>query len=31
VRRVVELMIQHSTHHTGEINYIRALLQGNDA
>ena len=30
-RRVVELMIQHTTYHCGEINYIRALLQGNDA
>jgi len=30
-RRVVELMIQHTTYHTGEVNEIRALLQGNDA
>ncbi|MGC4189942.1 MAG: DinB family protein [Thermomicrobiales bacterium] len=30
-RRVVELMIQHTVYHAGEVNYIRALLQGNDA
>ncbi|MDQ3654196.1 MAG: DinB family protein [Chloroflexota bacterium] len=30
VRRIVELMIQHPLYHVGEINHIRALLQGND-
>lgn len=30
-RRLVELMLQHGIYHAGEINYIRALLQGNDA
>ena len=29
-RRIVELMIQHPLYHVGEINHIRALLQGND-
>lgn len=29
-RRIIELMIQHPIYHTGEINHIRALLQGND-
>ena len=29
-RRIVELMIQHSLYHIGEINHLRALLQGND-
>jgi uncharacterized damage-inducible protein DinB len=29
-RRVIELMIQHPLYHIGEINHIRALLQGND-
>lgn len=29
-RRIVELMLQHPIYHTGEINHIRALLQGND-
>ena len=29
-RRIVELMIQHGIYHAGEINHIRALLQGND-
>ena len=29
-RRIVELMIQHGLYHVGEINHIRALLQGND-
>jgi len=29
-RRIVELMIQHGIYHCGEINHIRALLQGND-
>ncbi len=29
-RRLIELMIQHPIYHTGEINHIRALLQGND-
>lgn len=29
-RRIIELMIQHTIYHTGEINHIRALLQGND-
>jgi hypothetical protein len=24
------LQIQHSIYHTGELNHIRALLQGND-
>lgn len=30
VRRIIELMIQHPLYHVGEINHIRALLQGND-
>ncbi len=30
IRRSVELMIQHGLYHLGEINHIRALLQGND-
>jgi uncharacterized damage-inducible protein DinB len=29
-RRLVELQIQHALYHVGEINHIRALLQGND-
>jgi uncharacterized damage-inducible protein DinB len=29
-RRLIELQIQHSIYHTGELNHIRALLQGND-
>ena len=29
-RRIVELMLQHGLYHCGEINHIRALLQGND-
>ena len=29
-RRLVELMIQHTLYHTGEINLIRSVLQGND-
>jgi len=29
-RRLVELMIQHPLYHIGEVNHIRALLQGND-
>jgi hypothetical protein len=29
-RRVVEGQIQHTFYHTGEINHLRALLQGND-
>ncbi len=29
-RRILELMIQHPLYHTGEINHIRAVLQGND-
>ncbi len=29
-RRLIELQIQHSNYHTGELNHIRALLQGND-
>jgi uncharacterized damage-inducible protein DinB len=29
-RRVVEVMIQHSFYHAGEINHLRAMLQGND-
>lgn len=29
-RRLVELMIQHPLYHIGEINHLRALLQGND-
>lgn len=29
-RRLIELMIQHPLYHIGEINHIRALLQGND-
>jgi len=29
-RRILELMIQHPLYHVGEINHIRALLQGND-
>ena len=30
IRRLIELQIQHSIYHTGELNHIRALLQGND-
>jgi uncharacterized damage-inducible protein DinB len=30
IRRLVEIMIQHPLYHIGEINHIRALLQGND-
>lgn len=30
-RRIVELLIQHTLYHTGEINHLRALLQGNDS
>lgn len=29
-RRLIELQIQHTIYHTGEINHLRALLQGND-
>jgi hypothetical protein len=29
-RRLVEIQIQHALYHVGEINHIRALLQGND-
>jgi hypothetical protein len=29
-RRLVELQIQHTLYHVGEIIHIRALLQGND-
>ena len=29
-RRIIELMIQHTIYHAGEINHLRALLQGND-
>ena len=29
-RRLVEIQIQHTLYHVGEINHIRALLQGND-
>jgi hypothetical protein len=29
-RRVIEVQIQHTLYHTGEINHLRALLQGND-
>jgi hypothetical protein len=29
-RRLIELQIQHALYHVGEINHIRALLQGND-
>jgi uncharacterized damage-inducible protein DinB len=29
-RRLVELQLQHTLYHVGEINHIRALLQGND-
>jgi uncharacterized damage-inducible protein DinB len=29
-RRIIELMIQHPLYHVGEINHVRALLQGND-
>lgn len=29
-RRLIELMIQHPLYHIGEVNHIRALLQGND-
>ncbi len=29
-RRIIELMIQHPIYHAGEINHIRALLQGKD-
>ena len=30
IRRLIELQIQTSFYHIGEINHIRALLQGND-
>lgn len=30
IRRLIELQIQTSFYHVGEINHIRALLQGND-
>lgn len=30
-RDIVERMIQHALYHSGEINHIRAVLQGNDA
>jgi uncharacterized damage-inducible protein DinB len=30
IRRLVEIMIQHPLYHIGEVNHIRALLQGND-
>ena len=30
IRRLIELQIQHTLYHTGEVNHIRALLQGND-
>jgi uncharacterized damage-inducible protein DinB len=30
VRRIIEIMLQHGVYHCGEINNIRALLQGND-
>lgn len=29
-RRLIELQIQHTLYHSGEINHLRALLQGND-
>lgn len=29
-RRMIELQIQHTIYHSGEINHLRALLQGND-
>lgn len=29
-RRLIELQLQHAIYHTGEINHVRALLQGND-
>lgn len=29
-RRLIELATQHTLYHTGEINHLRALLQGND-
>ena len=29
-RRLIEIQIQHALYHVGEINHIRALLQGND-
>jgi len=29
-RRLIELQIQHTLYHVGEINHIRSLLQGND-
>ncbi|MGN6484306.1 MAG: DinB family protein [Thermomicrobiales bacterium] len=29
-RRLIELQIQHALYHVGEINHLRALLQGND-
>jgi len=29
-RRLIELQIQHALYHIGEVNHIRALLQGND-
>lgn len=29
-RRIIEIMIQHPLYHIGEVNHIRALVQGND-
>lgn len=29
-RRLIEIQIQHTLYHVGEINHVRALLQGND-
>lgn len=30
IRRLIEIQLQHTLYHVGEINHIRALLQGND-
>ncbi len=29
-RQIIKIMIQHDTYHAGEINHLRAMLQGND-
>ena len=30
-RWLISAMIEHDLYHSGEINHVRALLQGNDA
>ncbi len=29
-RNIIKVLIQHDTYHAGEINHLRAMLQGND-